>query len=484
MKPALINVCGWGYLLMFAAALIYACGGGGVGELASYGGGTGGTGINVGPITGIGSIHVNGIRHDTVNAEIFVESQSQGFGDPAVLAQLAVGMIVRVEGTIEDAQNGTAQRVYFNDDIRGPIAVIRTIGDQPTQFTVLGKEIILQETTATGGVDLNALQVDDWVQVSGFEDADGRIRATFVTAIDSSAKANLKGTIALLNTIDRTFEINGILIDYQAAGLIGMDQLSDNLVVEVTGLLLAPAHIAAEKIEPIESLGDIPAQQIKLEGLISAKPSDTEFRLNGLPVIVDSQTVYSGGTSTDIEIGVLVEVEGELSGGIVHAASVIFRDNVKVEANVAENDGSSSTITLAGLPGITIQYDDVITKVTGAATTTAAIDATHHVTLLGQPTSPPGTLLAIHIIVKRNPSNTVKLQGPLEDYTDPKVTVLGQEVDLSAIPDDNFESPEGVSVTRQDFIDRITSGAPLFISVRGQLPPGEEEVVWQSMTAE
>jgi hypothetical protein len=482
MKPALIKVCGWGYLLIFAAALICACGGGGVGDLASYGGGTGGTGINVGPITGIGSIHVNGIRHDTVNAEIFVEGQSQGFGDPAVLAQLAVGMIVRVEGTIEDAQNGTAQRVYFNDDIRGPIAVIRTIGDQPAQFTVLGKEIILQETTATGGVDLNALQIGDWVQVSGFEDADGRIRATFVTAIDSSAKANLKGTISGLNAIDRTFTINGILIDYQAAGLIGMDQLSDNLVVEVTGLLLAPAHIAAEKIEPIDSLGDIPGQQIKLEGLISAKPSDTEFQLNDLPVMVDSQTVYSGGTSADLEIGVLVEVEGELSNGIVYAASVIFRDNVKVEANVETNDGVSS-ITLTGLPDITIQYYDEITKVTGFVTTAEALEATHHVTLLGQPTSPPGTLLAIHVIVKRNPSNTVKLQGPLEDYAPPNVTVLGQQIDLTGIPDDNLESPEGVSVTRQDFIDRIASEAPLFISVRGQLDVNEE-VVWQSMTAE
>ena len=144
--------------------------------------------------------------------------------------QLAVGMVVRVEGQIEDAQNGTASKVYFNDDVRGPVESIREIDSVTTELAVLGKTIILQDITETGGYDIDALELDDWVQVSGFQDADGRIRAAFVTGSASHAKANLKGLITQLNTLDRQFTINGLVVDYQVADVVGMNQCRKLLV--------------------------------------------------------------------------------------------------------------------------------------------------------------------------------------------------------------------------------------------------------------
>ena len=90
---------------------------------------------------------------------------------------------------------------------------------------------------------------------------------------------------------------------------------------------------------------------------------------------------------------------------------------------------------------------------------------------------------AIHIIVKDTLNDTVKLQGTLEDDTPPIVTVLDQEIDLDSIPDENFECPEGVSVTRAEFENRIASGDADFISVKGELD-GFSSVIWLSISAE
>ena len=54
-------------------SVLSACGGGGGGTVAGGSGsgvGSGGTGISVGPITGFGSIIVNGITYDTQTAAI------------------------------------------------------------------------------------------------------------------------------------------------------------------------------------------------------------------------------------------------------------------------------------------------------------------------------------------------------------------------------------------------------------------------------
>lgn len=474
---------GWlGFFLILTGAVICACGGGGVSDLASTGGGTGGTGISVGSVSAFGSIYVNGVRYDTSNAEIFVEGESKGFGDQVVLTQLSVGMVVRVEGEIEDSQNGTAHKVYFNDDIRGPVESILSIDSVPLELTVLGKEIILQDTTQTGGYDLNSLEVGDWVLVSGFEEVDGRIRATFVTNSDSTAKANIIGGIINLNTITKQFEINGLVIDYQYATLIGINQLSPDLVVEVTGDLSADhSTLTADKIEHVDVLGAADSADIELEGIISEKVSDTEIRLDGVTVIIDAQAVYSGGDSSDVDSGVLVEVEGEMIGRLVYADKIIFKDDVKVEANVKMNNLAQSEIILAGLSDITIQYEDGTTKVTGDVDTTAAITDAHYVKIIGRQIL-PDMLTAIHIIVKSGLKDTVKLQGQgtLESNPEPIITILGHAVDLFSIPDENFESPEGVIVGYDEFLNLISTGD--VVSAKGELTG--DQVTWQSIATE
>ena len=475
-------------LLILAGSLIIGCGGGGIDDLASSGGGiggsgvngggTGGTGISSGSVTAIGSVHVNGVRYDTSDAEIFVEGQSKGFGDTAVLANLKVGMVVRVEGDIEDDENGTADRVYFNDDLRGPVTSIDSL---PTAITVLNKEVVILDYTRIDGLDLGALTVDEWVQVSGFEDADGRIRASFITGSAPTEKASFRGIITGLNTLQSEFQMNGITIDYHTAEFSGFTEPTDGLWVKVTGILSPDySRLTAEKIERVDLLGVTDAEEVELEGIITEKASYTQLSLGGVPVVLDALTDFSGGDPSELEVGLWVEIEGELSAGILYASRVIFQNDLKVEAQVEINNGSE--ITVDGLPSLTIGYSNAVTKVTGDANSPAEITAIHYIKVLGRQTG-PDTLEAIHIIVKDTLNDTVKLQGTLEDDTPPIVTVLDQEIDLDSIPDENFESPEGVSVTQSEFENRIASGDADFISVKGELD-GFGSVIWLSISAE
>ena len=487
--------CGKNWLrsiLIFACISFVACGGGGIGDLASSGGvggsgvtggGVGGTGVSAGSVTAIGSVHVNGVRFDTTQAEIFVEGQSQGFGDPIVFSHLKVGMVVRVEGEIEDPENGTADRVYFSDDLRGPVASVVAIDPATYQLVVLGKTVIIDELTQVTNVTIDAGLIGAWIQVSGFEDAEGRIRATFVTATDDTSGANLKGTITAVDPINQRITINGLAISYQHAILIDIDDLIAGQLVEVTGdYSTGPVTIDADTIERVDFLGAADIETIEISGIITAKITDTEFLLNGVPVVVDAQTLYSGGDPDDIAVDLRVEAEGQLIAGQLYAERIVFMDFAKVESDVLSNDPGPSVITLRGLADIPIRYND-FTKVTGAVTDTGAIDATLHVKIIGRRLPPAETesVLAIHVITKSGLDDKVIVQGALE--ADPPVnqttiTLLDHVIDISGIPDDNFESPGGTGYVA--FTNSTEAGD--IVSAKGMRTGAN--VTWQSLSVE
>jgi len=481
----------WQFILILALGWLVACGGigdlassGGVGGTGVSGGGVGGTGISAGSISAIGSVHVNGVRFDTSDAEIFVEGQRAGSGDAAVLANLAVGMVVRVEGTIEDAENGTAEKVYFNDDLRGPVDVgsFQTIDATTAQLVVLGKTVIVNEYTNVIGLDIEDTLESQWIQVSGFEDAEGRLQATFVTGSYSDDGANLKGIITSVSA--GQIMINGITIDTLGANLIGINQLAEGQHVEVTGTLSAAPliDVDAETIERVDLLGTDTIDAIELEGIIAEKTSDTEFLLDGVPVVLDGETIYSGGDAGGVAEDVRVEVEGQLINGTLYAERVVFLSFAKVEADVAAIDPDRSMITLQGLSAIPIRYDQN-TKVTGATKEVGSIDATMHVKIIGVqlPPSDPAAMLALHILTFGSLNNKVILQGALADdppFDRTTITLLGHAIDISGLEDGDFDSPFGTAY--EDFRDSTEVGD--IISVKGTR--AGMNVAWESVSVE
>ncbi|MFP8871609.1 MAG: hypothetical protein VCB43_09420, partial [Myxococcota bacterium] len=106
------------FILFALLAGAFACAeaGGGSGDFAE--GGIGGSGISQGPITEFGSIFVNDIEWFLDDAEVEFDGGAPivDLNDAEVSALFDVGMVVRVEGTIDtstEPPTGQAERVYF-----------------------------------------------------------------------------------------------------------------------------------------------------------------------------------------------------------------------------------------------------------------------------------------------------------------------------------------------------------------------------------
>ena len=170
-------------LPLLASLLIAGCGGGGAISVAE--GGIGGTGISTGTVTGIGSITVNGVKFNTDNAAIYIEGTrvddpNLADGDELSLRGFGFneGQVVRVVGSFnDDGKTGTAEEVYFNDSVEGPVESVTQIDAITQELVVMGQTVIVDTQTKPAGVNLDTFIINDLVEVSGLMDEQGRIRA-------------------------------------------------------------------------------------------------------------------------------------------------------------------------------------------------------------------------------------------------------------------------------------------------------------------
>jgi hypothetical protein len=259
------------------------------------------------------------------------------------------------------------------------------------------------------------------------------------------------------------------------------DLLAVGRRVEVTGEYAADSvSIDADSVESVDVLGTADMDSVELAGLVAEKISAREFRLNGVPVVSSEQAIYRRGDADDIAEDVRVEAEGQLIDGMLVADRIIFLDVAKLEADVSANDTGQSVITLHGLTDIPIRYNET-TRVTGPVKSTAAIDATHHIKVIGRRRPPfeTGTVVATHIITKKMSGNRVMIQGALEEDPPSNRTaliLLDHRIDISGIPDAGFESPGGSGY--EAF--RASTRAGDIVSARGKR--SGENVTWQRIS--
>lgn len=317
-------------ILMFLFPSCGGGGGGGGGGVASNtsGGGIGGTGISVssvGPITAKGSITVNGVKFETTTASIFLDGEESSDGD-----LLKVGMVVQVQGTLNDDKiTGNATTVRFDDSVQGPITSI-----SGNTLLILGQTVLVGSQTVfdssiPGGV--SSLVIGDILEVSGEPDELGQIRATFIQKKEPSDNFEITGLV--FNKSGTTFMINNLTVQFDSAVLNGFGGMEpgDGDTVEVKGTELDPVTgdlIAAEiekKSPPINE-----GEDLEVEGFVSAL-NGSSFTMNIgsglLTVETNSQTQFEGGVLTDIQAGTKLEVQGQISGGILIAEEVSFEES-------------------------------------------------------------------------------------------------------------------------------------------------------------
>lgn len=339
-------------ILLFALMLI-SCGGSGGGMIA--GGGIGGTGIiSSGVVSAFGSIFVNGTEFDTSNAVIVVNGEEIGVGDEIVLDNLDIGRVVTVEGTLNGSDSdAVADRVYYKNNVEGPVEGVSVIDDTTKEIVVLSQTVIVNVITKFKETAFDTIAKDDVVEISGYLDDTGAIRATFLGKtgdITTILEYEVTGFVVNLDTDLKTFEINDLTVDYSLADTNDLPGgvPADGLLVEVEGPLdAAGGELIATKIELGDELDTDNADQIEVMGFVTDLVSVFEFNIGRQVVVTDDNTVYVDGTAADIAPGVKLEAEGSLIDGILFANEIEFWDPDQIEVEgVVTNIVSVSEFTV------------------------------------------------------------------------------------------------------------------------------------------
>jgi hypothetical protein len=333
MKPSdRTTRLGIGVLVLMLGFLASSCGSG-----SDYaGGGTGGTGISTGSITAFGSVVVNGVHFRTdgdVAPAFRTKKVSNGVvaTDCTVTEVFAVGMIVTVRhGT---ADNNASEIDYWNN-VMGPVSA--TVPGADNVIEVLGQTVVVDNAEV-----FSSLKQNDVVEVSGYADDVGRIRATSVVSLSSS---------------NRDFEVNGY-VSKRSGSLFQLGPLPDGsgatltvsiATAEMPDLPGGPAngmyvHVTTDKapvnsvvnavrIERIASRTEFPDQAVvDLEGLITTPwggvQDDLSFAVAGKRVLWNAATAFDGD-ATEEGLGLAnrkVHVHGTENGGTLSAARIEFR---------------------------------------------------------------------------------------------------------------------------------------------------------------
>lgn len=333
--------------LLSGAMLLAGCGGGGgSGDVAAVGGG--GTGsLSVGPIAGIGSIIVNGVR--------FEDSLARVLDDDGVLSgrdKLKLGMMVRVKGKAKSRKadrTDDAEEISFGSELLGPIDSIPSPQTTPATLVVLGQTVQIPATTIfEDDLTLATLVAGNIVEVHGFVDpVNNRLVATRIERkLLADVKAfKLQGKISNFNAT--TLQIGTLIINFASADISGGLTLANDLLVRVRLTTTTTGTRTAVRIRKVEAETE-DRDEAEVKGMITDFTSSAKFSVNGLLIDAGGISVPAG-----LKIGDRVEVEGRLEKGVLVAKKVELENEndpskFELHGTVSAKTANSLTLTSSG----------------------------------------------------------------------------------------------------------------------------------------
>jgi Domain of unknown function (DUF5666) len=439
---------------MLLAATIGACGGGGGSDSpggidGTGGGGIDGTGMAFGTITGFGSVIVNGIEFATTGTTIKLDDKLVSQND------LRLGMVVRVDGSIDNRQAAT---ITVDDAVKGRVESVI----DANRIVVMGQTVLIDNLTQIGNG--NAAR-GDYVEVHGLPSADGVVTAGFIerkTTLPTPPFA-VKGFVKSHDTAARSFVVGTLTVNYGGALSSDMPAGSWNgLLVDAKGSACAGEPVcgtlAATKVEPGgAAVGNIAKAEV--EGFV-VSVNGNAFTIGAQRIVVGAGTQFEGGVLGDVVAGAKLEAEGPIANGVLNAVKVSFKDSLRLEADVAAVSGN--TLTLAGLPGITVQTNS-LTQFKDVASI-AGLAAPNHLRIKARQGA-GGSILALEVERRSTASDTrTILQGPVGTATGTRLTVLGVAIDTSTIS--QFSNLADAAIDRAAFLDAATPGR--LVKARGE----------------
>ena len=323
-------------LLLTASGLLSACGGGG-GSASAI---PTTNAVSSGTISGLGSIIVNGIRYETVGANVLDADD----GSTAITTPLRIGMTVSVE------QNGTdpitlrpiAGKILVQSGIHG---VASYAGNS---LTVAGLLVTTDTSTilldANGVVTSLAALNNLNVEVYGLPQADGSFLATLIEAEVGPHAVQVVGTVQSINTGTQTLVLGTsatpITIDYTS--ITPPTRLVAGAVVVVKSSATTTANTYAANSLQIRSTTAstytsyasnysgttrVANERNELYGAVSDKAltysglevASCTFKIQGIQVQASSAALCNS-----IANGTYVEAKGTLSNGVLNSSRIEF----------------------------------------------------------------------------------------------------------------------------------------------------------------
>ena len=418
----------------------------------------------IGPITGFGSIFVNGVEYATSGAQIMIDGQA------GTETQLHAGQVVTIKGSVNpDGATGTATAVVFSGEAQGPATRIDLTANS---FAVLGQTVRITGSTlfddAIQPADLTGLQAGAFVEVSGFATAAGEILASRVDLKAAGGGLQVKGVIQALDATAHTFRINALTVDYSAA--TSANTLANGSAVVVQGAsLTSTGMLQAMRVESLPGLGATANQRADIDGVITSFTSNASFILQGLQVTTDASTKFVlHGNS----LGVNVEVDVQ---GAFNASGVLLAEKVEIRPNSSSLlrglvDSVTATGNVLSVLGVNVttsastEFDDK-SRQRLKLFRLADLHAGDYVEIHGVE-NPPGTVSAA-TLERDNAENRSYLQGIALNVAEPTLTVLGVTVLTNA--QTQFAGPGGAATGAATFFSQAASHV---VKARGSFSSG------------
>jgi len=317
--------------LLLLTFLSLSCG---IGGSDFAGGGTGGTGISTGSISGFGSVVMNGVHYRTDNNTKKMLNGNEDKSGRTDNVVFAVGMIVTVRHGTGD---NNALEIEYRRNLMGPVAK-KNPADNVLE--ILGLSVVVDDAA-----NFASIKPGDIVEVSGFADNAGWIRAAYIFSVpppmpppfqEFDVKGFVSGSYSTGFRLGPLPDGSGmtVAVSYDAAAIAGLSGGLDNGIfvqVTTTDTAFVAGSITATRIERLASRTEFPdGTPVDLEGLVTApwsgSANDLSFGVEGKRVQWDAGTEFDGGTRNDTrQTNRRIQVQGTETGGVLSAVNIIFR---------------------------------------------------------------------------------------------------------------------------------------------------------------
>jgi hypothetical protein len=450
-------------------ALAAGCGGGGGGSSPppSGGGGTNpptqgidGVGIAVGPITGFGSVIVNGVRFDTTGAQVRIDD------NPGVESDLQVGQVVVLKGRYNsDGTTGTAETIDYNDAVEGPVT---TVDLAAGTLGVMGQVVRVTASTVFdnrfANPSLAGIAVGSIVEVSGYPNAAGEIVATRIEPKAAGQSFEVFGTVSSLTST--RFNLAATVVDYSTAQ-VANGTLTNGACVEVKGSALNGGVLAATRVE-VKSCNPnvVDGDRGQVEGIVTRFASATDFDVGSVRVTTNASTTYERGAASDLRLNLKVEAEGTFDANrtLVARKVQIKPDNsARLLGTVESIDAGAGSVNIFSVR-VLVDAGTALEDKSNADLRPfrfADLRTGDYLEVRGFEEATAGSMRAV-LLEREDLDSRRELQGRATDVASPGFRLIGVAVQTDGATE--YRDASDASITAQQFFQQA---ANRLVKVRG-----------------